>query len=175
MSWVGDYAPAFRVEPTVVEAYDTAKTTRQASTAILIVTLFPQANVEAVSADFASLGATVLGSITDESQSSLQIEADLQLLPQLAAVDGVNWIDFQPDAETQNMVATEITGVNTVRNTTTVPGLFGAGQVIAVADTGLDLGINDPSQLHDDFEDGAGNSRVIALIDNANEGAEDHT
>ena len=173
--WVGDYAPAFRVEPTVVEAYDTAKTSRQASTAILIVTLFPQASVDAVSADFVALGATVLGSITDESQSSLQIEADLQLLPQLAAVDGVNWIDFQPDAQTQNMVATEITGVNAVRNTTTVPGLFGAGQVIAVADTGLDLGINDPSQLHDDFEDGAGNSRVISLIDNANDGAEDNT
>ncbi|MGB1251634.1 MAG: S8 family serine peptidase, partial [Candidatus Promineifilaceae bacterium] len=173
--WVGEYAPAFRVEPTLADAYETAKSTRQATTAILIMSLFPQADADLISAEIANLGATITSNVSNEWQSAFQIEADLQLLPQLAAIDGVNWIDVLPEAETQNMIATEITGVNAIRETTTIPGLFGAGQVVAVADTGLDLGFNDPAQLHDDFEDGNGNSRVLALYDGAYDGAEDHS
>ncbi len=39
-------------------------------------------------------------------------------------------------------------------------GLYGANQIIAVTDSGLDRGKYDPNLMHDDFEDGNGNLRI---------------
>jgi hypothetical protein len=51
--------------------------------------------------------------------------------------------------------------------------LFGAGQTVAVADTGLDQGSEVPANLHDDFEDCAGVSRVSTIFDRVGDGASD--
>ena len=44
---------------------------------------------------------------------------------------------------------------------------------MAVADSGLDNGVTDPANLHDDFEDGSGNTRVSRIFDRVGDGAED--
>jgi subtilisin family serine protease len=51
--------------------------------------------------------------------------------------------------------------------------LFGAGQTVAVADSGLDQGSEVPANLHDDFEDCAGVSRVSTIFDRVGDGASD--
>jgi hypothetical protein len=52
--------------------------------------------------------------------------------------------------------------------------LYGAGQTVAVADTGLDQGSTVLANLHDDFEDGTGvTSRVSQIIDRVGDGADD--
>jgi hypothetical protein len=64
-------------------------------------------------------------------------------------------------------------GVPIVWNT---HNLFGNGQVVAVADTGLDQVQSDPpdpANLHDDFEDGSGNPRVSKIHDRVGDGADD--
>jgi hypothetical protein len=52
-------------------------------------------------------------------------------------------------------------------------GLYGEGQTVGICDTGLDRGVADPVNLHDDFEDGSGNSRVIRIFDRVGDGAND--
>jgi hypothetical protein len=69
-------------------------------------------------------------------------------LQELAAQDGVLWIEPQLAKELFNDVGGgEIIGAD---HTRTDLGLYGAGQVVAVADSGLDVGMNDAS-LSADF------------------------
>ncbi len=59
------------------------------------------------------------------------------------------------------------------RNIWNIHGLHGLGQIVAVADSGLDQGSSNPLLLHNDFEDGAGGTRVIQLIDRVGDGSSD--
>lgn len=53
-------------------------------------------------------------------------------------------------------------------------GIYGQGQVVCVCDTGIDQGSADPFSLHDDFEDGAGNSRILQIFDLSGDGPADY-
>ncbi len=165
--WVGDYAPAYRVEPELL-------TNRSAERQILIVTLFPQVDVAGISAEIEALNAMILDAATDDWKTILQIETSLSTLPQIAALEGVNWVEPVNEAELLNATAAQITGVTAAQNPTTGLGLTGEGQLIAVADTGIDVGINDVTQLHPDFLDGNGQSRIAAMFDRVGDGNEDY-
>lgn len=116
----------------------------------LEVTVFegedPLAVVDAVRA----LGASVISS----AGQRIIVYADLQLIPQIAAILQVREVNpYRPPALTNN-VATGIIHADTLHDH---HGLDGSGQVVAVADTGLDTGVNDAT-MHDDFE-----GRVVSI------------
>ena len=69
-----------------------------------------------------------------------------------------------------NNVSTDVMNVRTPRDT---HGLYGEGQTVGVCDTGLDKGVTDPANLHEDFLDGAGGSRVTQIFDRVGDGASD--
>ncbi|MDL5502741.1 MAG: S8 family serine peptidase, partial [Candidatus Methanoperedens sp.] len=85
-------------------------------------------------------------------------------MPDVAQINGVSWIEKYVQPVLMNDVAANITKTYSVRNT---HGLTGAGQIVAVADTGLDTGVNNTT-MHDDIE-----GRIVALIDLSGDGAED--
>lgn len=91
-----------------------------------------------------ALGARVV----ETRDHSLVVAAAAQLIPALAALPAVRRIDpFAPE-RLHNNVATGLVHADVLQTT---HGLTGAGQIVGMADTGLDVGVNDASML-DDFE-----------------------
>jgi len=123
--WVGDLLPAYRLSPALWDA---------AGPLTLTVQLFP--SEEAVSVAWLA-GVRVLDQARTRWQTTLRLQADGSVLPALAALPGVRWIEPFVPPRSVNDVAAGLTGVVTAWNTL---ALTGTGQTVAVADTGLDLG-----------------------------------
>jgi len=78
------------------------------------------------------------------------------LLSQIIQIEGVEAIEPRPTYEFFNDKTNVVVGTVDVRQRL---GLFGEGQIIAIADTGLDTGKNDGS-MHLDFQ-----GRILSLLD----------
>ena len=115
-----------------------------------------------------NVGGVVLRQSQTEWKSKLQVSISPSRFTDLAAISGVRWIEEAPEWKLFNNEAADIMGVREVWDTY---GLYGAGQTIAVCDTGLDQGATSSGSLHDDFENGSGSSRVLAIHDVAGDGA----
>jgi subtilisin family serine protease len=72
--------------------------------------------------------------------------ADLKLVPMLAAIPQIREINPYAPPRLHNNIAAEIMNINNLRNN---HELDGRGQIIAIADTGLDKGVNDSTMLVD--------------------------
>lgn len=120
----------------------------------LRVLLFDDADLATVATKVAALGATELGRIDDTDVKLLRIRADASRLAALAAMDAVQWIEPVVPLEVRNDKAADTMGVRPVWDgVPEAPGvpLQGEGEIVAVADTGLDTG--DVSTMHPDFAD----------------------
>lgn len=152
--WVGPYLPAFRVAPEAARVVAaTAEPKRY------IIQTLPDADRTALATAITSLGGSVESSVANAQAGYLRVRLLPARLTDVAALDGVVWVE--PDHETvaRNDEAAQIigversdSGVDGVRQSL---GLYGEGQTVAVVDSGLDTGIT--STLHADFE-----GRVVA-------------
>jgi subtilisin family serine protease len=167
--WVGIHQPAYRVEPdlTIYAGLGIG-----APVELLVIT-FPGENTTRIASQLESMGTTVLEISQTQWKGKIRVQANSVSLADIANISGVSWIEAAPKWRLFNGLAADIIGVRPVWNT---HGLYGAGQIVAVCDTGLDRGDTTPANLHDDFEDGSGTSRVIAIVDlvGSGDGAEDN-
>ncbi len=182
--WVGPYLPAFRLSRDVLAAGVAATVTAgpasvdDAKRAVpldggapeVVVDIFPGEPVEPVVAAIEGWGGKVSDRSQTEWRSKLKVTLTADHLTDLAQISGVRWIEAAPQWKLFNNKATDIIGARTAWNT---QGLRGTGQVVAVADTGLDKGSTAPANLHDDFENGSGVSRVATIFDRVGDGASD--
>jgi subtilisin family serine protease len=76
------------------------------------------------------------------------VYASLELVPRLAAIPQVKEINPYSPPKLHNNVATGLITADVLQNG---HALDGSGQIVAIADTGLDTGVNDATML-DDFE-----------------------
>ena len=157
--WVGIYQPGYRVEPQLMQSHVLGQ---QIEAVTLIVVTFREENVNFVVDTLKTMGGTVLDVSETEWKGKIRVQVDSTKIAEIAKIQGVKWIEKAPVWKLFNDVGRGIMNVDPVWNPNT---LFGAGQVVAVADTGLDQGATNPANLHDDFEDGAGGSRVIQIFD----------
>jgi len=132
-----------------------------------VILCYPDADPEAVDKEIRAAG----GEVLTRTQSEFKTRFKVRLNPR-ALIPEVNWIESAPEWRLFNEKA-GATGVMDVHPIWQSLGLFGAGQVVAVADTGLDNGSVAPAELHDDFENGTGGSRVVQLFDLVGDGASD--
>jgi len=165
--WIGFYQPAFRIAPTITEALSSG---HRLAGAEYIVTLFKGEDPQAVVQQIEQLGGEILDLSRHGSRGKLKIRLNAQGPELVTAIGGVKWIEAAPVWKLSNNVAAGIVDAYDVWNT---HHLYGAGQTVAVADTGLDQGSPSPANLHDDFEDGSGISRVIQIFDRVGDGADD--
>lgn len=186
--WVGVYQPAYRMTPDLLAraARVNETATREPAGAdgkkaggvipeedvpiSLVVSIFRGEPVAPVAALVQKMGGEILDQSQTEWQSKLKVTLPAAALVDVATLSGVRWIEPAPQWRLHNDKSDNIMGV---RPLWTTQGLYGAGQVVAVCDTGLDQGSTAPASLHDDFEDGSGNSRVLAIYDRAGDGASD--
>ena len=169
--WVGNHAPAMRVAPGLADQYRNTTERASATQSEWILDAFSTVDSKQLATALENANVEIIKSGSNGDQPRLLIRATIAQLPQIAGIDGVSWVEALPEFELQNDIATEITGVAGVRFGET--GYYGEGQVIAIADSGLDRGGLQADELHDDFEDGNGNARVLALIDRVGDGSWD--
>lgn len=138
--WVGPYLPADRVEPELAEVLEAS------DTLTVTVQTLPDADLGALAGKARALGGTVAGQARNAAAGYLQTTLPAAKISELAAADGVLWIEpFVAPVLFNNTGGGGIMRVNDVRQQL---GLFGAGQIVGVADSGLDTG--NPATLHPD-------------------------
>jgi hypothetical protein len=139
--WVGLYHPAYRLDTALGTSQESGSITIQAQT-------LPDADLEALSQVIAGWGGTVVGHSTNAIAGYLRATLPAARLGELAGQDAVLWVaPYSTPQLHNNTGGGQIMRANEVRQSL---GLFGAGQTVAVADTGLDVG--NPATIHTDFK-----------------------
>ncbi len=103
----------------------------------VIISLFPHSNTDAVVAFIKSLGGTAVSA--DKEARIIRALVPGKRLGELATSDSVRAIDLYRQPRLANNAAQQITTITDARSQV---GLFGQGQIVAIADTGLDVGPN---------------------------------
>ena len=160
VQWIGIYQPSYRISPVLSSAISNAASVSvvapegsgegEAAYEDIMILLFDANDNERVLAEIENLG----GEIVDNAGDIIRVSIDGSKIPDIAIINGVSWIEKYVQPVILNDVAANITNVYDVRNTY---GLTGSGQIVAVADTGLDTGVNDAT-MHDDIE-----GRIVEL------------
>ncbi len=173
--WLGIYQPAYRISQDAGDTILTGSPKADDGTAkpvMLHVTVFPGETVSRVRSDLTAAGAVILDAASSAWKTSLKVSVAAKDIAALAAVRGVKHIEIAPKWKLFNNKANDIMGIRPVR---TSCGLYGEGQTVGICDSGLDKGDVTPTNLHDDFEDGHGNSRVLQIIDRVGDSAQDRS
>ncbi len=142
VNWIGLYQPQYKLDSSLLE---------KEGKLLLILDLFDNSNKNKIQKDLENLGATII----ENSNSKFKIFIDSSKLLDIATIDDIMLIEEYQYPTILNDIARGITNVNYVWDNL---GLFGQGQVIAIADTGIDTGLNDAS-MHDDFQ-----GRILDII-----------
>jgi len=175
VQWIGLYHPSYRISPALSSAISNAagisavaqegSGVEEAAIVDIIILLFDVHDNERVLSRIENLGVEIV----DDAGDIIRVRIDGSKIPDIAIINGVSWIEKYVQPVILNDVAANITNVYDVRNTY---GLTGSGQIVAVADTGLDTGVDDES-MHDDIE-----GRIEALhawwSEDGDTGAEDN-
>lgn len=172
VNWVGLYEPSYKVSPLLMGRKKKAspgelrtlsistETFKPSPEGNINVILHDPADLPEVSKEIENLGGTIVATGKDRIRASL----DLSEADKVAKIMKVKWIEPYAPPELANDVAAPIIGVQQVWDN---HGLDGAGQIVAVADTGLDTGVNNAG-MHDDFE-----GRIVNIYDRVGDGAND--
>jgi len=158
--WVGHLPYAARVSPTLVRRRKTTLPRRRVRPNAFRVEIFSSEDAGRIGAAAKRLGFTVLSKdpkarllIVETSKSDGARERQIR---SLASARGVRFIRERVVPRTSNSIATTIMGNSFAATSATGPQLTGAGEIVAVCDTGIDTG--DPSAIHPDFA-----GRVLAV------------
>jgi hypothetical protein len=139
--WVGTYHAAYRLEP------DLAKRPAIGDATVMVQTL-PDIDLGALTTEIAGWGGRVEAQTSSKLAGYLRATLPAVHLGDLAASDAVLWVEpyFAPELNNE-IGGGQIMHANDVHQSL---GLFGAGQTVAVADTGMDVG--NTTNLHPDIK-----------------------
>ena len=144
--WVGPFVPAFRLSS---ELLDDALAGDARQVRELVLRGFAGEDGQRLLAALRNAGATVLDHSGDAGGGMMvRATAPASALIDLASVHALAWIEPYRPFSYSNAVARSaaLTGKDVVEQYT---GLFGAGQIVAVVDSGLSTG--NPATVHADF------------------------
>jgi len=133
--WVGTYQPSYKMSPDLRQPTD--------DFVFIDVLLFDNDYGEVVS-KVEGLG----GIAASPSPGMIFASVNRSLIPQIAGLNNVKWIEKHTFFKTYNGVASRIMNASVI---STTYGMNGSGQIVAVADTGLDVG-EDNASMHNDFK-----------------------
>jgi len=149
VAWIGAYAPAYKLSPGLQDPRRLRHNIPGASNQCeIVVQTLTRADVADVCAVIAAGGGTVVAT-ANEYDGLVRAVVNQTALAPLAALAVVAWIEPYMPPKLFNDIAVQAPRMN-VQPVWTNYGLTGKGQVIAVCDTGLDIGLN-TSALHPDF------------------------
>lgn len=144
IKWIGLYQPNYKVEPRL-----TLKAKSTGGTITVTVQTFEAHEVDNVRNRLEELGAVILATSASTWGGTIRARIAPSLVSQIVNLPSVKWVEeyIPPKLLNDRAVVPEEMNVTDVWT----QGLTGTGQIIAVADTGLDIGVNDGT-LHLDFQ-----------------------
>lgn len=165
VQWVGIYQPAMRISKTLsnkltgVEIEETEKpkkfelTPKTERPSIekplqLIVIVFKGEDLSKIRSEIERTGARIIEVSEEKNQTKISVSTSQGNALQLAPINGVKWIEEVKIRKLHNNVSRGLMNVTPVWTT---HGLQGNGQIIGIADNGLDSGVDDAT-MHDDIE-----------------------
>lgn len=124
--WIGDYATEYRLSPLLPKS----------GTAEVVIRIFPGADKSQAGKKIAEAGGKL---DTPKAELGRNIKASIPAaaLLRIAKAAGIAWIEPKPVRKLHNSAAR---GIMNVGNVWSDLGLYGAGQTVAISDTGLDKG-----------------------------------
>ena len=171
--WLGIYQPSYKISQNALNEMVDKKLglkDDEIPQVLLNISAFPNENIDVIKKRITEHGGSIKETTTTTWKTKFRIDIRADKISDLSSISGVKWIETVPEWKLFNNVSTDILNVRSPRNDF---GLYGVGQTVGIADTGLDQGSINPANLHDDFENGSGSSRVTALIDRVGDGAND--
>ena len=135
--WIGAYYPAFKVSPALSDG-----TTPADASLDVRVLAFPGENQDSLLSTLSQLGAQI-SSVSDQGWGPVvRMQLTFDRLAAVAQVNAVQWIEPVYPKKLANDVGRGIINVNLAWQRMAAQGvnLYGQGQIVAVADTGLDTG-----------------------------------
>lgn len=164
--WLGIYQPAFRFSQALDRPIHEARAAQEddpsdprsppTPRAIpLVMTLFPGVAPGPALEHAKRLGAQIHREVERQDGGRVWLSIDPARIPELAQVGGVEWLEEYGTPELGNDVAGSLLSGGSAATPAAAPfGLDGKGQVVAIADTGLDTGEEDSatSTMHDDLK-----------------------
>ncbi|SFM92837.1 PGF-pre-PGF domain-containing protein [Methanolobus profundi] len=152
VKWVGEYRPSYKYDPQLTQTNSIQTSSTDVDTEnIYFVLLFSSDDYESTASSIELLG----GNILSGSEDILKVQVTTDIIPEIAAMTSVSWIEEYVQPTISNDIAADIINATTTHETY---GLNGSGQIIAVADSGLDTGVND-SSMHADIR-----GRIVSII-----------
>jgi uncharacterized repeat protein (TIGR01451 family) len=145
--WVGLYQPAYRLSTDLDAVIAEAEPGKRAA---LLVRSFPGEPADALAGKLKAAGAEIQAVSDDSGGGTLfQIECPAASIDAVAQLDAVAWLEPEAEPHLDNAVARSnlIFGKDAVEADL---GLYGAGQVVVVGDTGVSTG--NASTMHPDFQ-----------------------
>lgn len=126
--WIGLYHPAYCISRELAQSAASEK---------VAVQFFRGASRASAEADIRALGGAIVAVSSGASGDYLEARVSPLILQRIARHRGISWIERRLERKLCNDVAR---GIMTVPTAWSGLGLFGAGEVVAVCDTGLDTG-----------------------------------
>ena len=155
--WIGPYHPAYRIAPTLTRIANEENTE---SIGIAVQTL-PDTDLDAVAKQVKAWGGEVQRMASNDIAGYLQMGLPGDRLTALAHLDGVIWVESYIEPKLLNDVGGgEIMRADEIR---TSLNLHGSGQVVGVADSGLDTG--DEKTLHPDVQGRVVSAYALGRVD----------
>ena len=157
--WIGEYLPEYKIDPSLQTEIE------ENISVELMVSLFKSSEKdsfkEKITEEIISLGGTILDESNDDR---IHINIESSNILALSNIKDVKWIEEYESFVVFNDISRGIINATYVTENYNLTGL---GQIIAIADTGLDTGVNDAS-INPDFY-----GRIISIQDVVADGAED--
>jgi subtilisin family serine protease len=147
--WVGLYHPGYRLSQAVATPARIAEVDGDdtpAAPLLLTAQTLPDASMPLLIAHIHALGGTVQEYVTTAIAGYLRVQLPRAQLASLAALDSITWVEPYRKGVRMNDVARQITHADSLSQE---HGLNGEGQVVAIADDGLDTG--NTATLHPDL------------------------
>ncbi|MGZ4846273.1 MAG: S8 family serine peptidase [Halobacteriota archaeon] len=156
VNWVGLYEPAYKISPLLVgkkgkiapKDFAMAEIKEEPFKPVpdgnVTVLLHDAGARDKVSRTIKELGGSVINTGPDMIRASI----DPSKIDQLAKIPEVKWIEPRRRPKPVNDVAAQILGAQSVIST---HGFDGDGQIVGIADTGIDRG-SDDATMHKDFQ-----------------------
>jgi hypothetical protein len=135
--WIGPFHPAYRISPGIGTHEFTDPERAADPWLTLMVRVFD--NASSTAQDIRALGAEVLEMSDDGFQKMLVVHADPGIVPALARLNDVWWIEEKPEFFLLNDTTKWVVQSNVTASTPIWDkGIHGEGQLAAVMDSGLD-------------------------------------
>ncbi len=145
--WVGAYQPAYRLPVSLSQKAANAVESGDAPLTLEVAAL-PDTDLDSLAAQVEALGGSLQSKSSGDLAGYLRLNLPVSQVYALAALDGVVWVQTYQPRRLLNDIGEGIMNVTPVRS---VLGLYGGSQVVAIADSGLDVGTTGAA-MSDDFE-----------------------